>query len=143
MASGLQPICSIKRLAPIASSARWASGGSSELARVEADSSPSMFGQDLPDDAVVEADAGDAHDAPLWPFTQPPSTSEGLALLSTSIVHVAAMSSKLLVSPARPFFARPFFSRRAGVAGGSSAACSSCRNAAHAKRRHREDATCA
>mmetsp|Transcript_25610 Transcript_25610/g.74013 ORF Transcript_25610/g.74013 Transcript_25610/m.74013 type:complete len:276 (-) Transcript_25610:811-1638(-) len=163
VAAGRQPICSMRRRAPSAMRAVWASGGSSELARVEADSSLST----TPQPAEVEA-AGDeaqptlhrtsASPAPSSCAALPPAAVPGSeaqsaksrpsgnsetsmsAMLSTS----SAPSKSRRAAPRAPFFApRPFLSRPRAPGGGASAACSSCCSAAQAKSRHSEDPTCA
>mmetsp|Transcript_6479 Transcript_6479/g.18116 ORF Transcript_6479/g.18116 Transcript_6479/m.18116 type:complete len:259 (-) Transcript_6479:1301-2077(-) len=128
----------MRRLAFVAKRARCASGGSSELALVEADSSlsPELQATAVGDrGAAAElapssgSSAPRAHLPPLLFAESPHSTSAALVKSS----HASPSGKGNL-----PFFERPFLPP-AGV----SAACSSCLRAPQANNRHREALTCA
>mmetsp|Transcript_2729 Transcript_2729/g.7663 ORF Transcript_2729/g.7663 Transcript_2729/m.7663 type:complete len:222 (-) Transcript_2729:160-825(-) len=138
----------MSRLAPTASRAWCASGGSSELARVEEDSSLSP----VPDRVEVDVN-GEEMDLVLSAVSAAPSASSALLVSSMASAISALSISRAPTTCSRPsssraagpfFFLRPFFSRPCAAAGGeASAACSSCWRAAHAKSLHSETPTCA
>mmetsp|Transcript_34972 Transcript_34972/g.100387 ORF Transcript_34972/g.100387 Transcript_34972/m.100387 type:complete len:247 (-) Transcript_34972:698-1438(-) len=163
MASGRQPICSISRLAPSAIRAFCASGGSSELARVEADSSLSTTPPHVPDaEAAGEAANTLASEtnsgARRWlpqsgasaqqstrsrPSARSATSTSAMLAVSSAPPAASSAASESRNAMRPPFLARPFLSRPRGPTGGSSAACSSCCKAAQANSRQSEAPTCA